>query len=276
MGSAGNAGGSPDEFKEKINSLRWIAYAPTNFNPEIADYPSESSLEEDLKVLSNAGFNGLITYGAQNSLADIPKIAGRLGFKGIIMGIWDIGSEDELDNAIKMSGYVDAYCVGNEGLYVRYELADLIKTIDYIKAATGKPATTTEQITDYAKQQILEAGDWIFPNIHPFLNNIKSIPRAVDWIKKHFRILSRHASILNKPLLFKEIGYPTRGDPLASSARQKEFFKLTEKTEVKFAYFEAFDQYWKQTLPIEPHWGLYDRYRKPKKFIAEKIKEAGQ
>ena len=31
-----------------------------------------------------------------------------------------------------------------------------------------------------------------------------------------------------------------------------------------FSYFEAFDQPWKNTMPVEPYWGLFDKDRQPK------------
>jgi len=255
------------DFNRKVYSLRWIAYAPTHFNPNAKLYPDRRSLEQDLKVLRDAGFSGIITYGSEYSLAEIPEIAKALGFQGVIMGIWDIRDSNEIASAIFMADYVDGYCVGNEGLYKRYDLDELKKAIDYIKAKTHRPATTTEEIFDYAKTYVLEIGDWIFPNVHPFLSSVKDPAPAVNWIKGHYRIIKRHADQLKKPVLFKEIGYPTRGDIHASAKNQKKFFDLIEKSGVNFAYFEAFDQYWKRWLPVEPHWGLFDKNRKPKSYI---------
>ena len=259
-----------DDFPVKFETLQWVAYAPTHFNPQKNIYPGGLSIEEDLKLLKRAGFNGIITYGSLGSLAYVPRIAKALGFKGVIMGVWDIKDFREIKNAVDSSSYVDGYCVGNEGLGQRYELEELESVIDAVKAKTGKPVTTTEQIGDYAKRYMLELGDWIFPNAHPFFCNIRSPKEAVRWVEKYYRIMKRSAPS-GRPVLFKEIGFPTRGDRGCNENSQKDFFLLMELTDVKFAYFEAFDQYWKRHLAVEPYWGLFDRNRKPKKFVSKRL-----
>lgn len=260
------------DFENKLNSLRWVAYAPTNFNPKKGLFPSDESIKEDLKVLVNSGFQGIVTYGADGTLGEIPKIARGSGFKGVIMGIWDLNSREEFNNAVKMAPYVDGYCVGNEGLDARYGLEKLKAVMLDIKTKTGRAVTTTEEIFDYGKQYVCELGDWIFPNAHPFLAETKVPSGGVRWLKQYYKIL-KHNSCGGKPVLFKEVGYPTKGDRLASEKNQKEFFTLMEFTDVKFVYFEAFDQNWKVHLPVEPHWGLFDKNRKPKKFVLLKIKK---
>lgn len=268
----GQAFALDENFIYKIDSLKWITYAPTNFNPLKKIYPSDSSITEDLKLLFDAGFNAVITYGSQEALAHIPRIARECGFRGVIMGIWNFKDQVELDNAIAMAEYVDGYCVGNEGLYLRYELAELKGAISYVKSQTNRPATTTEEINDYAKGYIVELGDWVFPNVHPYFSNAKGPFEAARWVKNHYRIIKRSAPV-NKPVIFKEVSLPTRGDGECNERKQKEFFKLMEQGEVKFAYFEAFDQYWKCHLPVEPYWGLFDKNRRPKKFASEKLKQ---
>jgi len=259
-----------EDFSQKINSLNWVTYSPTNFNPETNKYPSSQSIEKDLSLLLSAGFNGIITYGSWGALADIPKIAKEMGFEGVIMGIWDIFNQEELSNAIVMANYVDAYCVGNEGLSSRYELSDLNSALEYIKTETKKPVTFSEQIDDYANDNLINMGDLVCPNVHPFLHNVKNPKRATEWIKKWYNIIKRKAANLNKPVLFKEVGFPTKGEAACNQNNQKKFFTLLENSGVKFAYFEAFDQDWKNNLPVEPYWGLFDKNRKAKKFIAGK------
>lgn len=257
---------SGKEFSEKIMSLKWVAYAPCNFDPTRDIYPSEDSIREDLALLYKYGFGGLVTYGSLRSLADIPRIASETGFSGMIMGVWDIFNKEEIMNAIMASEYVDGYCIGNEGLNSRYDLDELKAVIENIKIATNKPVTTTEQISDYSNDNVLYIGDWIFPNIHPFLSEIKDPKRGVKWIEKHYQVLKKHSNA--RPILFKETGFPTAGLPKATQANQKEFFLNLQKTDVPFVYFEAFDQFWKNDSAIEPHWGLFNSRRKPKKFIS--------
>lgn len=132
------------DFKKKTMSLRWIAYAPTNFNPVKKIYPSEESIREDLLQLFRYGFRGIVTYGSKGSLSKVPAIASRVGFQAVIMGIWDINDREEIMEATLASNYVDGYCVGNEGLNIRYSLDSLNKAILNIKETTQKFATTAE------------------------------------------------------------------------------------------------------------------------------------
>jgi len=259
-----------DEFTNKLCRVKWVTYSPTNYNPDIGVYPTLSSIEQDLEVLFNAGFRGIITYGADNILSSIPETAKRIGFDGVIMGVWDIYSRDELQAAIDASSFVDGYCIGNEGLGRRYEAEELTKVMDYVKEATQKPATTSEEVTDYANDKMIKMGDWVFPNIHPVFFNTKDPKKAVDFVKHYYKIICRAAK--DKPVLVKEAGFPTKGDIYANQKSQTVFFKLLENSEVNFSYFEAFDQYWKNSPEIESHWGLFDKNRKPKKFILQDLR----
>ncbi len=261
-------GGVNDEFREKAFDLKWIAYAPTNFNPEQDIYPSEKSIRDDLKILYDFGFRGIVTYSAYKNLALIPQIAYETGFRGIIMGVWDIQNKDEIMNAVLSREYVDGYCLGNEGLNSRYELDDLKDVISSLKSSTGKPCTTTEQVSDYSNPSVNSIGDWIFPNIHPFLCEVKDPQKAALWIQKYYRILKKHCPD-DKIVFFKEVGYPTRGMHKATESNQKKFFINMKKSQLPFVYFEAFDQPWKNSISVEPYWGLFNSRRKPKKFISE-------
>ncbi len=258
-------------FDEKLTHLRWIAYSPTSYNPDKALYPEGISIIKDLKVLKKYGFEGIVTYGALNILGDIPRFAKELGFKGVIMGIWDITSRDEIVNATMAKDYVDGYCVGNEGLNKSYDLESLKSTMQSLKQTTKRPVTTTEEIFDYANNELYDLGDWIFPNIHPFLCNVKDPAKAIYWTQGHYNILKKH-NYDNRPIIFKETGFPTKGMYAATQENQKEYFLLLEKTSIPFVYFEAFDQSWKAHLPCEMYWGLFDLKRRPKKFIHYKLR----
>lgn len=257
-----------EEFAQKIRTLKWIAYSPTNFDPDDGIYPTEDSIRKDLSLLYKYGFRGVVTYGSHGTLAEIPWIAAEIGFKGIIMGIWDIRNEREIENAVAAKKYVDGYCVGNEGLNSRYDLDTLKNAIEKIKLETEKLATTTEEIQDYYNNylDLLSVGDWVFPNVHPFLNKVKDPIKAVKWVEKHYRLLKKHSG--DKILLIKETGFPTKGAQGATESNQTKFYLNLEKTDVSFVYFEAFDQIWKTDTSVEPHWGLFNHHRKPKQYIS--------
>lgn len=266
------SGCSDISLKDKSVSLKWIAYAPTNYNPDKNIFPSEESIRIDLELLHKYGFNGVITYGALGSLGRIPQIASQIGFCGMIMGIWDIDNREEVINAVLARQFVDGYCVGNEGLNYRYDLDSLRSAIIELKHSTNKPVTTSEQIFDYSNENVFSTGDWIFPNIHPFLSKIRDPNKAAQWVEKHYQLLKKHCP-QEKFILFKETGWPTAGANEANERHQKEFFIDLEKLSLPFVYFEAFDQPWKGDLAVEPHWGLFKSNRKPKKFMQFQIKQ---
>jgi exo-beta-1,3-glucanase (GH17 family) len=204
---------------------------------------------------------------------ELPRLAQEQGFTGLIIGIWDPTNQAEIEAAKTAAQYpiVMGYCVGNEGIHKRYEIPDLIKTIKDMKKATGKPVTTTEEIDDYVDEELLNIGDWIFPNSHPYFHNLLDPNLAVDWTKAAYQDMTRRAG--NRFVLFKEVGMPTAGDKEGSLSEetQARYYQGLAKTGVKFVYFEAFDQPWKNSLPIEPHWGLFYSNRTPKQVILQML-----
>jgi len=281
----------PDAPKESLNDLLsrlcWIAYSPTHFDPTTTpiQWPSEQDINEDLRVLHDAGFNGLVTYGSiymnedsSNEILDIPKLAQKAGFDSMIMGVWDPTNERELRTAetISQDSIVVGYSVGNEGLDIRYDLDTLTSAMDRLRKATGKPVTTTEQVNDYYENSPLwTISDWIFPNVHPYFSGNRNPNEAVEWTVKVFKNLD---PVSDKSLIFKEVGLPTDGDLDVSESRQAEYYDLLHKTDVTFVVFEAFDAPWKHIgsqnpdgiypwPDPEPHWGVFRSDRTPKEAV---------
>ena len=183
------------------------------------------------------------------------------------MGIWDLESDEEFKNALHAASNpaVLGFCVGNEGLNIRYDLTQLESVIYSLQKQSNKPVTTSEQIEDYSLPELLALGDWIFPNVHPYFNNQITVEKGVDWTVAAFNNLQAQTS---KDILFKEVGFPTAGDSInkMDEMLQDDYYYQLAKTDVDFVYFEAFDQPWKDHLPIEPFWGVFDKYRQPKKI----------
>lgn len=241
----------------------WVAYSPTNYNPETGVEPSEESLRADLQQLHNAGFDGLVTYGANGR---IPQLAEAAGFQGMLFGVWDPNNAAEMALAKEAAKehIVSGFVIGNEGLDVRYTFEELKNAIAEIKEASGKPVTTTEEMGDYGQKAVMELGDWVFPNVHPYFANQKEASDAVHWTMQQFEIFRANTT---KPVLFKEVGLPTSGDPEMNETKQADYYCQLRQTSVKFVWFEAYDQAWKRSLPIEPHWGLFTKDRVPKEVI---------
>ncbi len=265
---------------EDFPDYTWVCYAPTHYNPNEDLYPLEPDITADLEVLNDYVFTGVTTYGSEDSLGDIPLIADEVGgFDVFIMGIFyynDVTVQEEIENAIAAAEYVDAYCVGNEGLSDRYTIEQLEDVMDQIIAATGKPVTTAEQVEDYlagdeiADWLLAPSSDynaWLFPIIHPVNNDIHDPAAGVAWTEDRYNQMLGLAD--GKLVFVRETGWPTDGEDWATEENQADYFTFLAATDVFFSYFEAFDQYWKTWLPWEPYYGLFDMYRNPKLFVSE-------
>lgn len=251
----------------KLESLNWVAYAPTNFDPASGIFPSKESLRQDLLTLYNCPLelNGLITYSADGTVSEVPKIGRDVGFQGIIMGIWNPKSTHELEAAQNVSDYVDAFCIGNEQLGFLYTADELEAVMNELRDLTQKPVTTTEEIEDYQDEEILGLGDFVFPNAHPYWNGKRQPEQAVVWTVTRYTELESVAG--EKKIFFKEVGLPTAGEGGTSEENQMLYYTLLSYSKARFAYFEAFDQPWKAHHPVEPHWGLFYSDRSPKKIV---------
>ena len=248
---------------QKFGLFPWIDYAPTNFNPDSGLMPSFESIAEDLRVLYEAGFRGIVTYEAGGVFAEIPRLAHEAGFEGVLMGVWMPGDEAETQAAVNAAPFVDGYVVGNEGLYFdRYEFPVLAQAIDDLRQKTGKPVTTTEVLSLYNDPELIGLGDWLFPNAHPYWQSITDPEAAVNWT------VSIYDSLLQKApqggVVLKEVGLPTAGDQKTSEYQQAEYYARLRDTHVRFMYFEAFDQPWKAEDGVGAHWGLFNSDRSAK------------
>ena len=256
----------PQGWIEKVSDMVWVAYSPSSSNPNIGATPDE--IIADLAVLREAGFNGLVTYGSAGTMGrELPALAQGAGFEGMIMGIWDPDSQEEYDAAINaaQNNIVLGYSIGNEGFNRprRYDMSTLSASIQKLREATGKPVTTTEEIDDYYHEELLQLGDWIFPNAHPYFHNHLEPESALRWTKRVYDSLKNRT---DRFVFLKEVGLPTAGDNggKLSEESQKQYFVELANTDVNFVYFEAFDQPWRTSLPIEAHWGIFNSDRTPK------------
>jgi len=263
---AGCNADSETSWEEKVSSIVWVAYSPPTADPDKGIEAAPESIREDLAALRQAGFTGLVTYSSSGVLGrELPTLAQSQGFQGLIMGIWDPSNQEEIAVAEAAAEYpiVLGFCVGNEGLQKRYEMPVLSAAIQDLRRITGKPVAMTEEIDDYSDESLLQLGDWVFPNAHPYFHNQLDPDAAVRWTRAAYDDLKRRT---DRFVMFKEVGLPTAGDSEGrlSEANQERYYQELAKTDVRFVYFEAFDQPWKTHLPVEPHWGILYSDRTPK------------
>jgi exo-beta-1,3-glucanase (GH17 family) len=297
--SGGNLKVAKSKFAAKLEKLRWIAYSPSTFDPHSEEPLRRVDIEADLRKLKSAGFNGLVTYSclpipkdegpqkresAQSDavgMDDLPEIARKLGFRGFIVGVWDPKNERELVAVGRLADakLIDAICVGNEGLDVRYDWTMLRDVMRKLRASVSLPVTTTEQIEDYGLSALSNAEevDWLFPNIHPVFQNSSNPRKAAEWtvfMASKLRELARDGQD-RLPILIKETGWPTVGLEHHNEEAQKLFWesldRLAKKELISYVTFEAFDQPWKHERvlgkDIGTSWGVFSVKRQAKLFI---------
>lgn len=252
-----------------------VGYSPSGeaFSVHGEALASRDDIERDLRALRDAGFEGLVTYAASGTLGAVPQMAREIGFRGpVIMGIWDPASAEEWAQALAQAAYVDGYCVGNEGLAVRYQPEMLAQRMAQLRSATGRPVTTSEPIDRYLsgphREWLIAHSDWLFPIAHPYWAEQVDPHAAVDWLVAHHDLLVADSG---RAVVLKEAGVPTAGVPGYSEGAQLRFFALLEETRVSFVHFEAFDQPWKsmtRSHAAEAHWGLFASDGTPKEVVA--------
>lgn len=259
--------GNLDMLRDQFRKLRWVAYSPTNFNPNSVSplMPSEASIAADLRTLRAYGFTGLITYGSQ--ITSIPRLAAATGFKSMLLGVWDPRSRSELQQAKEAATQeiVAGLIVGNEGLSdSRYTLEELQRTLDDLRQETRKPVSTTEIYERYFSiPELISSSDFLTVNAHPFFHGqqMRDPQRAVEWTVAAYQDLEK---LSDKPLILKEVGLPSAGEPGLSAINQARYYELLQQSPVLFCWFEAFDGPWKDWGAVEKHWGIFRHNRSPK------------
>jgi exo-beta-1,3-glucanase (GH17 family) len=232
-------------------------------------------IEVELDQLREAGFTGIATFGCSGLLAEIPRLA-KIRQIAVIMGVYDVTSKAEITRALRRSQYVDAYCVGYNGLGDRHTLKDLKKAIRFIQRRSGLPVSTTEYATKYeVNPGLAEVGDWLFPDVHLSLKKdmIGRVELNVDQDVRLYvdstRTIARLANELDRPLMLNSVAYPHQSIPGASEDAQTEFYSKVLvafrdpqeglPVSVSICPHSAFDAPWKakgQYDPWSPHIGL--------------------
>lgn len=272
---------------------RFIAYQPTALQmfDGRATPADTASIRRDLEVLRSR-FDGLITYGSANGAERIADVAAELGYRAVIMGVWDINNPKEIANALaaakRQPTRVLGISLGNERLFAKQATAaQLAQALQKLRQQAPQLAlTTTEPFHLFLEANaapILSASDFMLVNVHPIFQDwFRSAPdaNAAEFV---VNVTAKLQAVACGPVLVKETGVPTA--PASSgytSQRQASFYQALQQRfkaspQTAFAYFSAFDAPWRASdespvageHPEEAHFGLYDAKRQPKPVVQQ-------
>lgn len=278
---------------EVMATGRFVAYVPTSMQVinGVSSQADQASILEDLRVL-RPRFDGLITYRSMSGEEFIPVAAAQLGYRAVIMGVWDPANTTEIANVLaaaqRQPGLVVGVSLGNETVFGKRRSFDQLAgaMTAFRKQAPGLAIATTEPfylLLEPAAAAALRQSDILLANVHPVFE--PWFRNAPDFNAAEFvtNVTAQLGEVYCGPILVKETGVPTAPtDKGFTPERQASFYQALKKQFLPgarraFAYFSAFDAPWRAydahpvpgEHPEEAHWGLYDELRQPKPVVGE-------
>lgn len=276
-------------LRAALASHRFVAYQPTALQVHDGRVtPADpASIRADLEAL-RPWFDALVTYDAVNGAENIPEIASSLGYRALVIGVWDPFDARQVDAALAAArahpSLVVGLALGNEMLFGgRRRHAELAARIAAIRArAPGLALSTSEPFHMFLEPHaapLLAQLDFLLPNVHPVFERwFRDAPAANGAqfvVDVAAQVAARHCG----PVLVKETGVPTApAERGFTPQRQRDFYIALQRAfppsaDRAFAWFVAFDAPWRVAdwhpvageHPEEGHWGLFDaaRRRKP-------------
>jgi exo-beta-1,3-glucanase (GH17 family) len=277
-----------DRLKKVFKDVHFAAYTPLSYNPLPGHKHAATSngIREDLQLLRTNGLDGVVTYSCDqdDGLDQIVPIAAEMRMT-VILGIWDIKSVREIATAVDLATRftnVVGVLVGNETLLRGGSFEDLEAAMKLVKAALPSlPVSTSEPIASYGNEDLRIMSDFYALNVHWIFQGcrIDDYKAAVDWLIERCKSL-RLLRYGDRPILVKEHGYPSGGDPRFTTDLQREYwyyliksFPSSESNAV--AVFEAFSLDWKSSaanpkdkfIKSEQYWGFWDDARNSKPVV---------
>ena len=250
---------------------RLVAYTPSGWDPRAHAVPGPASLRADADELRRRGFRAITTPRSTPALMPVCRLFKRRGFRTVLVGVSDPRDATQLRTAEKQRRCADGYVVGDGGLAAgRYRRVDLEAALARLRRVTGKPVAVREELRAYDDDPTLLAlGDWAFPIANPYLVADQRHPQtACGFSVTHYLDLSARVA-KGVPVVLAETAFATAGDPSARENSQRAFFPCIETRAVRFEYFEAFDQPWRDPADgPAAHWGLFRADGTPKFFAS--------
>jgi exo-beta-1,3-glucanase (GH17 family) len=272
---------------------RFISYQPTSL--KLVDgrltQADEASIRADLEVL-HPYFDSLITYGALNGAERIPDVAAALGYRAVIVGIWNPDDPVELANGLaawqRNPHLVVGVSLGNEIVFGKRGDWKTLRRflVDVHSRAPSLPLTVTEPFAQFLDQpeaqSVFSQMNFMLVNIHPIFETWFQSAPPHNWAEFVVNVTKRLSGVFHGPILVKETGVPTGPADLGYTEEKQSAFYRELESQMKpsrtraFSYFSAFDAPWlvgapgpvPGVHPEEAHWGLFTETRIPKPVVS--------
>ena len=272
---------------------RYVAYQPTQIRiiDGQASRADEAGITADLTVL-RPHFDGLITYSVGNGADRVVDVAARLGFRAVILGVWNIDDEQELSLVraaiARHPQLIVGLSLGNERILAgTTDMNQLAQRIQRLRSRLpALPLTSTEPFHLWlqpAAVAVLRNADFLLANVHPAFQPWFREADDFNAAKFVVNVTAQLAAVFCGPVLVKETGVPTAPADRGFTAKRQASFYQSLKNQLKpderraFAWFSAFDAAWRVNdshptagpQPQEGSWGLDTEDRKPKLVIGQ-------
>jgi exo-beta-1,3-glucanase (GH17 family) len=289
----------PTGWREPLTRTLFVTYTPTGFDPSVQPVkrPTQDDIRADLAAIREQAIGagvpddaiGVITYGCNDGLEQIPKLAHDLGLK-VILGVFDPRNDAEVGNAEKLLGQdelsrtIIACCVGNEAITFRRATLEEIQAAGRrLRRVRAIPITTTEIIQSYGDERMIKSFDFTLVNAHALFASVYQPEAGAEWALEQLRALIA-AAPKEHPIVVKELGWPSGPKPVFDPEQQATYWKtvfadpITRRVNV--AIFDGLANVpWKQEqirvpghdpVNVGPHWPvLFGPDRKPSPFAKE-------
>jgi glucan 1,3-beta-glucosidase len=260
-----------------------------NDDPNLGVYIQESDLRRLIEKVAPYTLS-IRTFACGNGLDKAAKIAHDLDLT-IAQGVW-LGKDIEANEKemacifnLASSGELrqtDLVIIGNETL-LRGDLTEreLLIYINRFKAEFPEiPVSSVESWSNIKKyKELISTVDVVSVNIYPYLNNLrvdKAMDSLVDWYKKFYDFVHEISPsygytdadgkmvFVSKEIMVTETGWPTCGKNGGTPEQSFYFGAFTSFArawDIKFYWFEAYDEVWKTKYEGEAGgcWGLWDK-----------------
>lgn len=214
------------------------------------------------------------TFGVTNGLENIPPLAKARGLS-VAAGCWLSKSRTENNRQIAsllqliQAGHVDLAIVGTEVL-LRKDLSEdeLIGYIRQVKAkASGIPVTTNDTWAELLQHpRVVAECSVVLANFYPYWEGVR-INQALKNLHQNYLRLKQ--AVGGKEVIVGETGWPSEGGSFGQAVASTDnasfyflnFVSWARAENVKYFYFEAFDEVWKASYegPQGAYWGIWDK-----------------